>query len=155
LILNIIVLGVFLPTRPEKPKSWADPRNRRDEEFAPPSFYYANDRVDNSKANSQIPSEQLTRVNAASTDDKSFHFTSLAASIPLPSTSGVDSIPLPSTSGVDSIPLPSTSGVDSIPLPSDSGVDSIPLPTTSEVNGKGHTHMSSIDDMLKSLRKQS
>ncbi|KAF6036575.1 hypothetical protein EB796_005109 [Bugula neritina] len=27
-----------------------------------PSFYYANDRVDNSKANSQITSEQLTRV---------------------------------------------------------------------------------------------
>ena len=29
-----------MPQKPTKPKGWINPRDTRDEEFAPPSFYY-------------------------------------------------------------------------------------------------------------------
>lgn len=29
-----------MPQRPTKPKSWVNPRDQRDDDFAPPSFYY-------------------------------------------------------------------------------------------------------------------
>lgn len=48
-----------MPQRPEKPKSWVNPRNIRDDDFAPPTFYYDSNTSNSSKANQ--PKQRLTK----------------------------------------------------------------------------------------------
>lgn len=137
--LFLFFVGLWIPQRPQKPRGWTDPRDIRDEEFAPPSFYQ-NAPATTAKRN-ESPSLLTGEPESIQLREKT---ESSTVTLNVPGTSFANP-GLVKTVSASNTPVAAAESVDSIPLPA------MPQPADDSEIEANSLH---VQNMLKSFRQQ-